>query len=149
MRAVVQRVSEATVAVAARKVAAIGPGLLVLVGAGEGDTEADADYISAKVAELRVFEDEAGKMNRPVKDAGGSVLVVSQFTLYADCRKGRRPSFDQAMQPEAARRLIERLCESLRELGLRVETGQFGAMMDVSATNHGPVTLLLDSHKVF
>lgn len=149
MRAVVQRVSEATVTVAGEQVAAIGLGLLVLVGVGKDDTEADADYISAKVAELRVFEDEARKMNRSVKDAGGSVLVVSQFTLYGDCRKGRRPSFDQAMQPETARRFIEYLCGSLRERGLRVETGQFGAEMNVSATNHGPVTILLDSHKYF
>lgn len=149
MRAVVQRVSKATVVVAGEQVAAIGPGLLILIGVGEGDTEADADYISAKVAELRVFEDEGGKMYRSVKDAGGSVLVVSQFTLYGDCRKGRRPSFDQAMQPEAARQLIEYLCGSLRERGLLVETGQFGAMMEVSATNHGPVTLLLDSQKAF
>lgn len=149
MRAVVQRVSEATVVVAGRQIAAIGPGLLVLVGVSVGDTEVDGNYISAKVAELRIFEDEARKMNRSVKDAGGSVLVVSQFTLYGDCRKGRRPSFDQAMQPEAARQLIERLCASLREQGLRVETGWFGAEMDVSATNHGPVTILLDSRKLF
>lgn len=149
MRAVVQRVSEAAVVVAGQRVAAIGHGLLALIGAGEGDTEADADYVSGKVAELRIFEDEVGKMNRSVKDAGGSVLVVSQFTLYGDCRKGRRPSFDQALQPEAARRLIERLCGSLRERGLQVETGRFGAMMEVSAINHGPVTLLLDSRKTF
>jgi D-tyrosyl-tRNA(Tyr) deacylase len=149
MRAVVQRVTNATVAVAGHRIAAIGHGLLVLVGVGRDDTEADADYMSAKVAELRIFENEARKMNRSVKDVGGSVLVVSQFTLYGDCRKGRRPSFDQAIQPEAARQLIERLCASLREQGLRVETGRFGAEMDVSATNHGPVTILLDSHKLF
>lgn len=149
MRAVVQRVSEAAVVVAGQRVAAISHGLLALIGAGEGDAEADADYISGKIAELRVFEDDAGKMNRSVKDAGGSVLVVSQFTLYGDCRKGRRPSFDHAMQPEAARRLIEHLCGGLRERGLQVETGRFGAMMEVSAINHGPVTLLLDSRKTF
>ncbi|MBI2882547.1 MAG: D-tyrosyl-tRNA(Tyr) deacylase [Candidatus Methylomirabilis oxyfera] len=149
MRAVVQRVSEATVVVAGRLVAAVGHGFLVLVGVGKDDTETDANYISAKITELRIFEDEARKMNRSVKDTGGSVLVVSQFTLYGDCRKGRRPSFDQAMHPEAARRLIEHLCRSLRERGLRVETGQFGAEMKVSATNHGPVTILLDSQKVF
>ena len=149
MRAVVQRVSEAMVAVADREVAAIGPGLLVLVGASEGDTEADADCIGRKVAELRVFQDEEGKLNRSVQEVGGSVLVVSQFTLYGDCRKGRRPSFDRAMSPEAARRLVERVCEVLREQGLRVDTGQFGAMMDVSSINHGPVTLLLDSRKAF
>lgn len=149
MRAVVQRVSEATVAVAGQTIAAIGHGLLVLVGVGKDDMEADADYIVAKIAELRIFEDEAGKMNRSVRDAGGSVLAVSQFTLYGDGRKGRRPSFAQAMQPEAARRLIEYLCESLRTRGLSVKTGEFGALMEVSATNHGPVTILLDSHKLF
>lgn len=126
MRAVVQRVSKGTVVVAGEQVAAIGPGLLILIGVGEGDTEADADYISAKVTELLVFEDEGGKMNRSVKDAGGSVLVVSQFTLYGDRRKGRRPSFDQAMQMEAARSLIGYLCGSLRERELLVETGRSG-----------------------
>lgn len=135
--------------VAGRRVAAIGPGLLVLIGAGEGDTEADADYIGRKMAELRVFEDEEGKLNRSVQEVAGSVLVVSQFTLYGDCRKGRRPSFDRAMPPEAARRLVERVCEVLREQGLHVETGEFGAKMDVSSVNRGPVTLLLDSQKAF
>lgn len=149
MRAVVQRVSEAAVAAAGQTIAAIGHGLLVLVGVGTSDTAADAGYIGAKVAALRIFEDDAGKMNRSVKEAGGSVLVVSQFTLYGDGRKGRRPSFDQAMRPEAARRLIDHLCGRLREQGLHVETGRFGAEMDVSATNHGPVTILLDSHKLF
>jgi len=149
MRAVVQRVGEARVAIEGRAVAAIGPGLLVLVGAEEGDTPADADYIARKVAELRVFEDDAGKMNRSVEEVGGSVLVVSQFTLYGDCRKGRRPSFDRAMKPDAARRLVEQVCELLRQRGLRVETGEFGAMMDVALVNRGPVTLLLDSRKEF
>ncbi len=149
MRAVVQRVGEARVAIEGRAVAAIGPGLLVLVGAEEGDTPTDADYIARKVAELRVFEDDAGKMNRSVEEVGGSVLVVSQFTLYGDCRKGRRPSFDRAMKPDAARHLVEQVCELLRQRGVRVETGEFGAMMDVALVNRGPVTLLLDSRKEF
>lgn len=149
MRAVVQRVSEAKVTVEGRTVAAIGPGLLVLVGAGAGDGDPDADYIARKVAELRIFEDEAGKLNRSVEEVGGSVLVVSQFTLHGDCRKGRRPSFDGAMTPDAARGLIERVCAMLRERGLRVESGEFGARMDVGLVNRGPVTLLLDSRKAF
>jgi len=149
MRAVAQRVSEARVAVGGRTVAAIGSGLLVLIGAGVGDTQADADYIARKVAELRIFEDSEGKMNLSVEEISGSVLVVSQFTLYGDCRKGRRPSFDDAMPSEAARGLVERVCELLRARGLRVESGEFGAMMDVSLVNRGPVTLLLDSRKAF
>ena len=149
MRAVVQRVSEARVTVGGRTVAAVGPGLLVLIGAGAGDADADADYIARKVAELRIFEDDEGKMNRSVQEVGGSILVVSQFTLYGDCRKGRRPSFDRAMQPDAARPLVERVSELLRQRGLRVEAGEFGAMMDVSLVNRGPVTFLLDSRKEF
>ncbi|MBI4609658.1 MAG: D-tyrosyl-tRNA(Tyr) deacylase [Candidatus Rokubacteria bacterium] len=149
MRAVVQRVSEARVVVSGRMVAAIGPGLLVLVGAGARDTEADADYIARKVAELRIFEDDTAKLNRSVEEVGGAVLVVSQFTLHGDCRKGRRPSFDGAMPPDAARGLVERVCQVLAERGLRVETGEFGARMEVSLVNEGPVTLLLDSRKVF
>lgn len=149
MRAVVQRVSEARVLVDARPVGEIGPGLLVLVGAAEGDTEADAEYIARKVAELRIFEDDEGKMNRSVADIGGAVLVVSQFTLYGDSRKGRRPSFSEAMKPDAAAPLVERVCELLRQHGLRVETGEFGALMDVALVNRGPVTLLLDSRKEF
>jgi len=149
MRAVVQRVSRAEVRVRGRSLAAIGPGLLLLVGAAEGDTEADAEHIARKVAELRIFEDDEGKMNRSVEEAEGSVLVVSQFTLCGDCRKGRRPSFDHALEPEAARRLVERVSELLRQRPLRVETGEFGAVMAVSLVNEGPVTLLLDSRKAF
>ncbi|MFQ5898393.1 MAG: D-aminoacyl-tRNA deacylase [Candidatus Methylomirabilia bacterium] len=149
MRAVVQRVTEATVTVRGRAVGAIGPGLVVLVGASEGDTQADAGYIAGKVAGLRIFEDDEGKMNRSVEEVGGSVLIVSQFTLYGDCRKGRRPSFVRALQSEAAARLVERVGELLRERSLRVETGEFGAVMDVSLINRGPVTLLLDSRKEF
>lgn len=149
MRAVVQRVSQAEVRVRGRSLAAIGPGLLLLVGAAEGDTEADAEYIARKVAELRIFEDDEGKMNRSVEEAEGSVLIVSQFTLCGDCRKGRRPSFDHALEPEAARRLVERVSELLRQRPLRVESGEFGAVMAVSLVNEGPVTLLLDSRKAF
>lgn len=149
MRAVVQRASEAKVTVEGRTVGTIGPGLLVLVGACEGDTEADADYIARKTAELRVFEDDTGKLNRSVEEVRGSVLVVSEFTLCGDCRKGRRPSFDRAMEPEAARRLMARVCELLRQRGLRVESGEFGAMMEVASVNRRPVTLLLDSRREF
>lgn len=149
MRAVVQRVSEAAVSVEGQRRASIGPGLLVLLGAGEGDTGADADYIARKLAELRVFEDDERKMNRSAEDVGGSILVVSQFTLYGDCRKGRRPSFSRAMGAEAADRLVGEVCRLLRERGLRVESGEFGAFMDVSLVNRGPVTLLIDSRKEF
>ncbi len=147
MRAVVQRGGEARVAVGMRPVATIGSGLLVLVGVGEDDSGADADYIAGKVADLRIFEGDEGKMNRSVEEVGGAVLVVSQFTLYGDCRKGRRPSFDRAMHP--ARRLVEHVCALLRERGLPVATGEFGAVMDVALVNRGPVTLLLDSAKQF
>lgn len=149
MRAVVQRVSEAQVTTGGRTVGAIGTGLLVLVAAGEGDAEGDADYLAKKMADLRIFEDDEGKMNLSVEEIGGAILVVSQFTLYGDCRKGRRPSFAGALQPEAARRLVERLCQGLRARGLRVETGEFGERMDVALVNRGPVTLLLDSRKEF
>ena len=149
MRAVVQRVSAAKVSVDGRVRASIGPGLLVLLGAGAGDVETDADYIGRKVAELRIFEDDQGKMNRSVEEVGGAVLVVSQFTLYGDCRKGRRPSFTGALSPAAADRLVELVGRRLRERGLSVETGEFGATMDVALVNRGPVTLLLDSRKTF
>ncbi len=149
MRAVVQRVSEARVTIEGQIKAGIGSGLLVLLAAGEGDTEADADYIARKIAELRIFEDDERKMNRSIEEVGGAVLVVSQFTLYGDCRKGRRPSFGEAMRPEAADRLVEEVCRLLRERGLSVESGEFGAFMDVSLVNRGPVTLLLDSRKEF
>jgi D-tyrosyl-tRNA(Tyr) deacylase len=149
MRAVVQRVSEARVSVGGEVRGSIGAGLLVLLGVGEGDTEADADYVARKVAELRVFEDDEGKMNRSVEEVGGAVLVVSQFTLYGDTRKGRRPSFIAAMRPEAADGLVAEVCRRLRERGLPVETGVFGAAMNVALVNHGPVTILLDSRKTF
>ncbi len=149
MRAVIQRVSAASVSVGGREAARIGPGLLVLLGVGAGDTDADADYVARKVAELRVFEDDRGKLNRSVEEVGGAVLVVSQFTLYGDCRTGRRPSFTDAMPAEAAGRLVEEVCRRLRARGLPVATGAFGAAMDVALVNRGPVTLLLDSRRTF
>jgi D-tyrosyl-tRNA(Tyr) deacylase len=149
MRAVVQRVSRASVAVEARVIGEIGPGLLVLLGVSTSDAEADADYLAEKIAGLRIFEDQDGKMNRNVADVGGAVLAVSQFTLYGDVRRGKRPSFDEAARPERARELYEHFVKQIRERGLRCETGQFQAMMSVSLVNQGPVTLLLDSSKSF
>lgn len=145
MRAVVQRVATARVRVGDRVVAEIGRGLLVLVGVGRDDGPRDVEYIAGKIRDLRVFDDEQGKLNRSVAEVGGAVLVVSQFTLYGDCRKGRRPSFDGAAPPAEARRLYEALVQTLRETGLPVATGEFQAMMQVELVNDGPVTLLLDS----
>ena len=152
MRAVVQRVSSAAVTVDERTVGAIGHGLLVLVGVEREDGPADAEYIAGKIRGLRVFEDPSdtsGHMNWSVQEVGGSVLVVSQFTLAGDCRKGRRPSFDQAAAPDIAKPLYEEVVRALRADGLRVETGEFQAMMKVSLVNDGPITLLLDSRKRF
>ncbi len=127
----------------------IEAGLLVFVGVGAEDTDADANYLGDKVAGLRIFEDESGKMSRSVSDVGGRVLVVSQFTLYGDVRRGRRPSFDAAAPPAEANRLYELFCERLRQAGIQVNTGVFQAMMDVELVNHGPVTILIDSKKTF
>ena len=149
MRAVVQRVSRAKVTVGGDVTGAIERGLLVLLGVAKGDNEAAADYLAEKTAGLRVFEDADGKMNRDVAQAGGAVLVVSQFTLYGDVRRGKRPSFDAAARPEEAKRLYELFCAQLRSRGLRVETGRFQEMMDVELVNDGPVTILLDSEKGF
>ena len=149
MRAVVQRVSAASVTVEGRKVGTIGPGLLVLLGVARGDTEKNGEYLAEKLAGLRIFEDEEEKMNRSVAQIGGSILLVSQFTLYGDVRHGRRPSFTQAAPPEEANRLYEDLAQKLRDKGLTVETGQFQAHMEVSLVNDGPVTILLDSGKSF
>jgi D-tyrosyl-tRNA(Tyr) deacylase len=149
MRAVVQRVLKASVSVEDRVVGEIGPGLLVLLGVSAKDSAADADYLAAKVAGLRVFEDEQGKMNRGVADVGGAVLAVSQFTLYGDTRRGKRPSFDEAARPEQARELYEYFVAQIRECGLVCATGEFQATMSVSLVNHGPVTMLLDSSKLF
>jgi D-aminoacyl-tRNA deacylase len=149
MRAVVQRVSRAKVTIGEWTSGEIGHGLLVLVGVGHDDTDADATYLAEKIAGLRIFEDDDGKMNRNVTDAGGSVLAVSQFTLYGDVRRGKRPSFDAAAPPDEARRLYEFFVQSVRALGLRCETGRFQEMMQVELVNEGPVTILLDSKKEF
>ena len=149
MRAVVQRVKRACVTVSGQTAAEIGQGLLVLVGVGQNDSEAAADYLADKIAGLRIFDDEAGRMNRAVGEIGEAVLVVSQFTLFGDVRRGKRPSFDAAARPEQARRLYEYFVGRLRAAGLRCETGRFQEMMEVQLVNDGPVTILLDSEKGF
>jgi len=149
MRAVVQRVSRASVKVGGELAGEIGKGLLVLLGVAREDSEADADYLAEKVAGWRVVEDDAGKMNLNVMDAGGEVLAVSQFTLLGDVRRGKRPSFDAAARPEGAKELYEYFVERVRGLGLRCETGRFQEMMEVELVNTGPVTILLDSKKAF
>ncbi len=149
VRAVVQRVSRARVRVAGAVTGEIGRGLLVLLGVGREDGEADARALADKVAALRIFEDAAGKMNLAVGEVGGGVLVVSQFTLLGDVRKGNRPSFTEAAPPEAANALYERFCALVREKGLPVATGVFRAEMAVELVNEGPVTILLDTRKLF
>lgn len=149
MRAVIQRVKRASVNAGGETVGETGKGLLVLLGVGKDDSENDARYIAEKIAHLRIFEDERGKMNLSALDIGGSVLVVSQFTLFADCRKGRRPSFIDAGEPEEAKRLYERVIELLGQLGVPTAEGIFRAMMEVELVNQGPVTILLDSKKNF
>ncbi len=149
MRAVLQRVSRASVEVEGAVVGRVGLGWLVLVGVAKGDGDDDADKLADKVAALRAFPDEAGKMNRSVAEAGGGILVVSQFTLLADCRGGRRPSFTEAAEPAEAERLYLRFAGRLRSAGLAVETGVFRADMKVELLNDGPVTFLLDSRKAF
>jgi len=149
MRAVVQRVSRAAVHIDGAEHSRIGPGLLVLVGVEAGDSSEDAEILAGKVAGLRVFEDETGRMNRSLLETGGALLAVSQFTLLGDCRKGRRPSFEHAAEPEEASRLYDQFVEYARVLGVQVETGVFRAMMDVELTNSGPVTLLLDTRRKF
>ena len=153
MRAVIQRVRRAEVRVDTGVVGQIGAGLLVLAGVGANDTRESAAALAAKIVNLRIFDDESGRMNRSLLESGGSVLVVSQFTLNGDCRKGRRPSYDAAAPPEAARLLYDALVDELRALlpgaPSRVETGVFQAMMEVGLVNDGPVTLLLDTEKVF
>lgn len=145
MRIVIQRCKNAEVTVEGTVVGRIAEGLMILVGVMHEDTEKDAVYLADKAADLRIFDDEAGKMNHSVLESGGAVLSVSQFTLYGDCRKGRRPNFMGAARPEIAEGLYEAFNSRLRERGLTVETGRFGAMMDVSLTNWGPVTLIVDS----
>jgi D-tyrosyl-tRNA(Tyr) deacylase len=145
MRAVVQRVSEASVTVDGKVVGQIGPGLCVLLGVAQGDGVADAEWMASKVGELRIFEDEAGKMNRSVLDTGGGILAISQFTLLGDAQKGRRPSFILAARPEEAQPLYAKFCALCRERGPRVEEGVFRATMTVRIVNEGPVTLILES----
>ena len=149
MRAVVQRVSRARVTVSGEVTGEIGLGLLVLVGVGRDDTRADADHLVEKTIGLRIFEDAGGKMNLSVADVGGALLMVSQFTLYGDARRGKRPSFDAAASPEKARELYEYFVEKVRTAGLRAETGRFQESMRVELVNEGPVTILLDSAKGF
>lgn len=149
MRAVIQRVTEANVKIDDETVGQIGQGFLVLIGVEEGDGEADFKYMATKVPNLRIFEDEAGKMNLSLMDVGGQILAVSQFTLFGDARSSRRPSFIQAARPETANPMYERLVAHWREMGIHVETGRFGADMKVSLVNDGPVTIMMDSHKLF
>lgn len=149
MRAVVQRVSRAKVSVNGEITGQIGLGVLVLLGIGRDDTEADATYLAQKIASLRIFEDDSGKMNRSVLDVAGGVLAVSQFTLYADVRRGNRPSFDAAAPAEKARQLYEFFIDQIRDAGIVCETGRFQEMMKVELVNDGPVTILLDSNKIF
>jgi len=149
MRAILQRVSRAAVHVSGQTVASIDTGLCVLLGVGQCDSEFDARQLADRAVRLRIFEDDSGRMNRSLLDVGGALLVVSQFTLYGDARRGRRPSFTEAMEPEGARRLYEIFCDACRETGVEVQTGIFRADMQVEIVNDGPVTILLDSQKLF
>lgn len=149
MRAVIQRVSSARVSVEGNLVSSISRGLLILLGVGKDDEEADAKYLADKTAHLRIFEDEAGKMNLSISDISGEILVVSQFTLYGDCRKGRRPGFSDAARPPKAEALYEVYTSELADMGLNPQTGVFQAHMEVELINDGPVTILLDSRKNF
>lgn len=149
MRAVVQRVTEASVTVDNEVIGEINKGFVVLLGVGQDDDETDIKYISDKIINLRVFEDENDKMNLSLLDIGGEILLISQFTLYGDCRKGRRPSFDKAGEPCEAKELYIKTCEYISEQGVKTQTGRFGADMKVRLTNDGPVTLMLDSKKLF
>ncbi len=149
MRAVIQRVCRGRVSVEGRVIGEIGPGLVILLGAGHGDGPAEADRLADKIAHLRIFADAGGKTNLSVLDVGGEALVISQFTLYADCRKGRRPSFTDAAPPDVAAPLVDYFVDRLRQAGLRrVETGEFGAVMLVEIHNDGPFTIVLDSHEL-
>lgn len=149
MRAVIQRVKQAEVAVDDQVIGKIGYGFLVYLGVGQEDTDTDLNYIVDKVSHLRVFEDENGKMNLSIEDIKGEFLIVSQFTLYGDCRKGRRPSFSTSAPLEMGRSYYERFCDEIRKMGFKVETGEFQAHMQVRSENDGPVTMLLDSQKTF
>jgi D-tyrosyl-tRNA(Tyr) deacylase len=145
MRAVIQRVAEARVSVGEEIVSGIGPGLCIFLGIAVNDSEKDAESLASKIGSLRIFEDEQGKMNRSVRDTRGDLLVVSQFTLYGDCRKGNRPSFSAAAAPEPAKRLYDDFVQRLRQTGLKVATGEFRAHMKVALVNDGPVTLILET----
>ena len=147
MKAVIQRVKSAQVCVDGRVCGMIGKGLLVLLGVGKGDGESDLSFLTSKIPELRIFEDDSGKFNLSLKEIGGEILVVSQFTLFGDCRKGRRPSFTEAEEPSAAKHLYEQFILKLKERGVPVQTGEFQAKMEVHLVNDGPVTLLLDSRQ--
>jgi D-tyrosyl-tRNA(Tyr) deacylase len=149
MRAVIQRLTQGQVHIDGKITAAIGKGLLVYLGIGKGDSESDAAFIADKIANLRIFEDADGKMNLSVRDVGGAVLIISQFTLYGDCRKGKRPSFDPPARPDVAEKLYDHTIKLIRDSGLVVETGIFAAHMHVTSTNDGPVTFILDSTKEF
>jgi D-tyrosyl-tRNA(Tyr) deacylase len=149
MRAVIQRVSRASVTIDGKEHSRIGAGILVLLGVEKEDTPADAQVLARRITELRIFEDDAGKMNRSIVETGGQILAVSQFTLLGDCRKGRRPSFDSAAPPDSARALYQKFVDEIDALGIPVSTGVFQAMMDVELTNQGPVTFILDSRKRF
>ena len=149
MRAVIQRVSRARVIIDGQQHSQIGSGILVLLGVEKEDSEQDAEMLARRIVELRIFEDDAGKMNRSIVEAGGHILAVSQFTLLGDCRRGRRPSFDPAASPDVARTLYEYFVKQIEVLGVPVATGVFQAMMDVELTNQGPVTFILDSHQRF
>ena len=149
MRAVIQRVTSAKVTVDDRQTGAIGEGLLVLLGVHKDDEQGDITWLADKIINLRIFDDEDGKMNHSLTDTGGSMLIVSQFTLLADCRKGRRPSWSEAAPPDKARQLYEEFIQAIADSGITTATGEFQAMMEVSLVNSGPVTILLDSHKKF
>ena|SRR5438552_6216464 len=149
MRAVIQRVTSARVIIDGQEYSRIGVGLLVLLGVEKEDTAADGEMLARRIVELRIFEDDAGKMNRSIVEAGGQILAVSQFTLLGDCRRGRRPSFDPAAPPDVARELYQKFVEQISGLGIPVRTGVFQAMMDIELTNQGPVTFILDSRKRF
>ena len=149
MRVVVQRVRSAEVRVKGKVIGRIGPGLLILVGIAKGDTSTTGNVLAEKIVRLRIFDDQEGRMNLDIREAGGDVLAVSEFTLYGDCRKGRRPSYAAAGSPHDALPLYHAFVESLKALGVKVETGEFRAMMDVELVNDGPVTLLLDTDRTF
>ena len=148
MRVIIQRVNKSNVKINGRTISEIGKGYLILLGISKDDTEKDIEYLVNKITSLRIFEDQDGRMNENIFKVDGEILLVSQFTLYGDCRKGNRPSYDKAAKPDIALNLYNKFYEKLSKKGLKVEQGQFGAMMDVELSNNGPVTIILDSHKL-